>query len=129
MYLKTRIIFLKSIFHIKMKPGLNIQQGEYLLFQEVERLKNEKITAKELEKSINQLSSTLIFGLKSKQKIAESLGMNQILFGNYKHFFTIMERYQAVTIDDVQRSVRKYFVNSKKNTIYLKPLRRKTMVP
>ncbi|MBI2608629.1 MAG: insulinase family protein [Deltaproteobacteria bacterium] len=115
---------LAGTFNIRliMKPGLPIQKGEKLIIQVIENLKKNGVTENELQKSKNQILSSFLFGLKSKENTAYSLGANQIIFGDYRHFFEDIDKYNEVTKEDVLKVAQKYLHHNNKNTVYLKPL-------
>ena len=108
------------MFMVRMKPGLKIKKGEDYLFNEIEKIKTGKVTARELTKAKNQILSSFLFGLKSKNEIAENLGLNQIYYGDYRHFFTDIDRYNQVTEDEIQKVAQKYLLKEKLNVVYLK---------
>ncbi len=109
------------VFFIMMKPGLKHNLAEKTLLEEIEKLKIEKISETELTKAKNQILSSYLFSLKEKDNIARNLGHNQIIYGDYRHFFTDIDRYNAVTPEDIQNVVKKYFIPERKNTVILTP--------
>ena len=108
------------LFMVRMKPGLKIKKGEEYLFDEIQKIKSAQVSARELTKAKNQILSSFLFGLKSKNEIAENLGLNQIYYGDYRHFFTDIDRYNQVTEDDIQKVAQKYLLKEKQNVVYLK---------
>ncbi|HLD74478.1 MAG TPA: pitrilysin family protein [Bdellovibrionota bacterium] len=108
------------IFMVRMKPGFKIKKGEEHLFDEIQKIKREKVIDRELTKAKNQILSDFLFGLKTKNEIAENLGLNQIYYGDYRHFFTDIDRYNQVTAEDIQKVAQKYFMKEKQNVVYIK---------
>ena len=108
------------LFMVRMKPGFKIKKGEEYLFDEIQKIKTAKVTSRELTKAKNQILSGFLFGLKSKNEIAENLGLNQIYYGDYRHFFTDIDRYNEVTEEDIQKVAQKYLLKDRQNVVYLK---------
>ncbi len=84
---------------------LDLEQG---LYEQMELLKEELVTARELQKIKNQQLAGDFRRLKSKSGLMIQLLQYEAL-GEWQNINRFSERIQAVTAEDVQRVVKKYF--------------------
>ena len=104
-----------------MQPGHTADKGRNTLFEEIDRLKNEPVKEKELQKAKNQLESEFIFDLQSVSDKGFSIGYYQTLLGDYSKLFEEAEKFQQVTAKDVMRVAKKYFNEKNRNVVVLVP--------
>lgn len=108
-------------FFIQMKPGVKTARAEKILDEELEKIKENKVTVAELEKAKNQIMKHWVDSMKTAHGKARNLVMNEILTGNYENLFNDLDRYQKVTRDDVQKVARKYFNKNNRTVVTLLP--------
>lgn len=99
-----------------MNPGHTTDEAETALYEELDKLKNEPLTERELQKAKNQIEAELIGQMESIDQKAMALGNYETLTGDYTNMFGEMDKYIAVTADDVMRVAKKYF-NSRNRTV------------
>jgi len=104
-----------------MQPGHTAEEGRNTMFEEIDRLKNEPVDEKELQKAKNQLESEFIFGLQSVSDKGFWMGYYQILLGDYSKLFEEAEKFQQVTVEDVQRVTKEYLNEKNRNVVVLVP--------
>lgn len=76
--------------------------------KEIERAKNEPIDDKEFQKLRNQIENSFISSNGSVRGIAESLANYHVYFGDANLINSEIDRYMAVTKEDLQRVAKKY---------------------
>ncbi|MGB5137402.1 MAG: pitrilysin family protein, partial [Candidatus Zixiibacteriota bacterium] len=91
-----------------MQPGKTTEDGEKALYEEIERLKTEPVTAEELQKAKNQIEAQFYMGNQSNDDKAGQLGYFAAVMGDYKLLFQQADKYNAVTADDVMRVAKTY---------------------
>ncbi len=106
---------------VNMKPGQGSEEALNVVYNEVYKMRNTKVTAKELEKAKTQVMKDLVDGLKTMDGKARALAVNEILTGSYETLFKDLERYQAVTVDDIKRVFEKYTQQTQRSIISLEP--------
>lgn len=106
---------------VNMKPGQGTQEALDIVYNEVWKMRNTKVTPKELEKAKTQVMKDLVDGLKTMDGKARALAVNEILTGSYETLFKDLERYQAVTVEDVKRVFEKYTQQTQRSIISLEP--------
>lgn len=87
---------------------------------EINRVQNELISDKEFQKLKNQVENDFVTSNARVYGIAESLADYYMFYGDTNLINTEIDRYLAVTKEDIQRVAREYFKkNSRVNLIYL----------
>ncbi len=76
--------------------------------KEIERAKNEPIDDKEFQKLRNQIENSFVSSNGSVRGIAESLADYHVYFGDANLINSEIDRYMAVTKEDLQRVAKKY---------------------
>jgi len=113
-------LFIVYAAHLPDKDQAQIRK---LLMEELERVRNEPVSAAELDKARNQLAAKAIFGLQSVAGIAGGLGSAQYVEGDWRAFLKEADgsRYLKVTAADIKRVAQKYFTDSNLTLVSLKP--------
>jgi len=97
--------------------GINTKDLEAAMLLEIERTQTEPIPDKEFQKLRNQIESEFIQGNSSVVGIAESLANYHMYMGDADLINTEIDKYLAVTKDDIRRVAKKYF--NKDNRVVL----------
>lgn len=85
-----------------------LEEVEKAILDEVERLKAEPVSERELQRVKNQMDAGNIRQLGSNIGIAFQVGFAQVFYGDYHAMFRRNERIMKVTAEDVQRVAKKY---------------------
>ncbi|MCS7163908.1 MAG: insulinase family protein [Thermodesulfovibrio sp.] len=99
--------FLFFIF-VSVKEVDKIKEVEEIVKEEIERIKNEPPTEKEIEKAKNQVEASFLFSQDSVFGQALYIGKFEIL-GSWKMINQYKEDIMKVTANDVQNVAKKYF--------------------
>ncbi|NUN06935.1 MAG: insulinase family protein [Bdellovibrio sp.] len=110
---------------VNMKPGLGKQEALDLAYNEIWKMRNQKVSDKELEKAKTQVMKDLVDGLKTMDGKARALAVNEIQTGTYETLFTDLEKYQAVTADDIKKAMEKHTQQTQRSIITLEPKAKK----
>lgn len=108
-------------FYVEMKPGLEASVGEELLYDELEAMKSEPVSDTELQKAKNILEADFLRSLKTNNGRAEKIGYMESAYGDYKAMFTVLEKYRAVTAEDITRVMNDYFGEDNRTVVTLIP--------
>lgn len=92
---------------------------EAAIYEEIERLKREPVSPKELEKVLNNLDADLVRGLRSNSGLASQLSFYQAVAGDWRYILKSRDKVAAVTAVDVQRVVTRYFTKSNRTVAVL----------
>jgi predicted Zn-dependent peptidase len=85
---------------------------EAAIYAELERLKAEPVSAKELEKVLNNLDADLVRALRSNSGLASQLALYQTVAGDWRYVLKSRDKIAAVTAADIQRVATQYFTKS-----------------
>ena len=92
---------------------------EAAIYEEIERLKREPVSPKELEKVLNNLDADLVRGLRSNSGLASQLALYQALAGDWQYILTSRDNVAKVTAADVQRVAAQYLTKSNRTVAVL----------
>jgi predicted Zn-dependent peptidase len=92
---------------------------EAAVYEELERLKREPVSPKELEKVLNNLDADLVRGLRSNSGLASQLSLYQAVAGDWRHILKSRDKVAAVTAGDVQRVATQYLTKSNRTVAVL----------
>lgn len=99
------------LFYAMTAPNATLEALAAALHQEIERLKTEPVSEAELERAKNQLKANLLRGLDSNLGMARSLVEYQVKTGSWRNLFEQVDRFDAVTPEDIQRVARQTFTS------------------
>jgi predicted Zn-dependent peptidase len=106
---------------VVLNPGYTHSQGEAEVAAELDLLKTERVSQEELDKAKNQVLRDFVVSRQSDQSRAEELGYAAVVLKNPNLLDDELDRFQAVTPDDIQRVAKKYFVPENVTTIEVTP--------
>lgn len=101
--------------------GVDVSDLEMAIDAEVAKVQNELITEKEFEKLRNQIESEFVTNNSRVAGIAESLATYHMFFGDANLINTEIDRYLAVTREDIQAAAKKYFVLTNRVVLHYLP--------
>jgi len=92
---------------------------EAAIYAELERLKTEPISTKEMEKVLNNLDADMVRALRSNGGLASQLALYQTVAGDWRYALKAREKIATVTAADVQRVAAEYFTKSNRTVATL----------
>jgi zinc protease len=98
------------------KAGVDPQAVEKAVYEELERIKDEPVSDRELEKARNIVLASFYRQTGTISGRANTLGAYEVFFGDYHKLFTAVESYNKVSKADIQRVAKKY-LNEKNRTV------------
>ena len=101
----------------KLVKGISMAVAEKAVLEEVEKIKNEILDAKELQKVINKTESVICFEDMSIMNRAHSLAYYELL-GDADLMNKELGMYQKVTPSMIQHTAQEIFQDSNRNTLY-----------
>ena len=101
--------------------GEDPQEIENIMEQEYKKLKSELISDKDLEKLQNQIESDFINSNSNMAGIAESLANYHLFFGDANLINKEINKYLAVTKEEIMNAAKKYYNKENRVTLYYLP--------
>jgi predicted Zn-dependent peptidase len=100
---------------------------EAAIYEELDRLKTEPVSAKELEKVLNNLDADLVRSLRSNGGLASQLALYQTVAGDWRYALKARDKIAAVTPADIQQVATRYITRANRTvaTLVKKPNERK----
>lgn len=92
---------------------------EAAIYAELERLKTEPVSAKELEKVLNNLDADLVRALRSNGGLASQLALYQTVAEDWRYVLKARDKIAAVTPGDIQRVAAEYFTKANRTVATL----------
>lgn len=107
------------IFLATCNPGIKAEDVEKELIEQIELIKNEKVTQEEIEKVKINTKSDFIYSLESSTSVANLFG-SYLVRGDLTPLLTYEEDIKKITAKQVQKVANKYFNFDKSTTLILK---------
>jgi zinc protease len=104
-----------------VQPGHTTEEATTALIAELDRLRNEPITAAELQQAKNQFARDYILGRESNQNKAETLGHAVVIHNDIKTADGEFDIFQNLTAADVQRVAKSYFTPENRLVLTIMP--------
>ena len=101
--------------------GVDLANLEEGINMEIEKVTTQLIDDQEFQKLRNQVENDFISKNARMAGIAESLSNYHMYYGNANLINNELERYLAVTKEDIQRVAKKYFNNNNRVVLYYLP--------
>lgn len=109
------------IFGGTAAPGRNIGDVERAIYEEIERIKAEPPSEREVQKAKNQIEASFIFAQDSNHSRVRYVGMFEML-GSWRLMDKYLEGIRNVTAEDVQAVAKKYLTDDNKTVGILIPI-------
>ena len=102
----------ENLFVIEATPRNphSAAEVETALYEEIERLKTERVSERDLQKVRNQIRADFVRALDSNFGLASQLAYFQAIAGDWKYMLRLLREIDKVSAEDVQRVASKYLV-------------------
>jgi zinc protease len=102
------------------KEGASLDRLEAALWEELDRVTREPLTAPEMERARNQFYAGWVHGFETANELATAVGEADAL-GGHEYLDTLLSRVEKVTAEDVQRVARTYLRRDHSTVGWLEP--------
>ncbi|MEK7200247.1 MAG: pitrilysin family protein [Bacteroidota bacterium] len=100
----------------KLVKGVSLEAAEKAVEEEIEKIQADPVTEAELQKVKNKTESIIAFEDMGVMSRAGSLAMYELL-GDAQLMNTELQRYQAITAEDLQQTCKEVFRSENSNTL------------
>jgi zinc protease len=101
------------IIQITAKPGQALSEVERLVDQEIEKLKTDLVSEREIQRAKNGTRSSFVFRLQSINFKADQINSYNFFWNDPKAINKDLARYEKVSAKDVQRVAQKYLTKNR----------------
>jgi zinc protease len=101
------------------RPGSSIAKVEELFLAEIDRIRQEGVSADEVAKAKRQLEVDLVNGLATSNALASRIAIETLSFGYVRSLQERLDAIQAVTPDDVQRVMQHYLTPDQLSVVHV----------
>jgi predicted Zn-dependent peptidase len=109
------------LFYAFTAPGKNNPEVEKEMMAEIDRLKNESVSEQELEGVKNRARAGLLRLMADNTSMGMALSNYQVITGDWRNLFKVLDKINAVTPADVQRVAKATFTEQNRTVGYLEP--------
>ena len=102
-------------------PHIKPKKIEAAIIDELNQIKQNGVSDKELIKARKQLLASKIFQRYSASSLANSLGNAEMIYGDYREYGKEIERFSNVSSKDIQRVANSYFNDSNLMVMHISP--------
>ncbi len=112
------------MFYALPNQGVDTERLEALIAEEIQKLKDEGVTERELQKAKNQLRANQIMGRQTVLSKTESLHHYRRFHGDPAELNRDLDRFMAVTAEDISAVARKYLTEANRTVLTVVPPQR-----
>lgn len=105
----------------ELPPGGDPARVEDAIYGELARIAREGVDEATLRRAKAIVRSSILNAFTSHAGIAHALGEHQVLFGDWREALMVLERYEAVTNEDLQRVAGTLFQASNRSVVTVIP--------
>jgi len=109
------------VINANLKKDKSIDQVKSIIFEEIGKLREGAVTEKELQKAKNSLKADLLYRLDHPHAIAGTIGFSQVVGGDCYLFSKLQEKYEQITVKDVQEVASRIFAPTNRTVATLVP--------
>ena len=112
--------------YVSLKPGADFMKAQRAVYGELWAPRKKLVSEAELQKAKNQIMKTYVDSLKSVHGKAESIALNETLYGDYEQLFKDLDRYNRVTAEQIRAVALKYLAPEKSTLVVIRPVGKHT---
>ena len=101
------------------KKPLTSEELETAIYKEIEKLKTEPVSQRELQKIFNKIDAQYVRMMGSRMLLGRRLANAEMWTGTWKNFFKERELLKQVTAEDVMRVAKKYLTKNNRTVTHL----------
>jgi len=106
------------LIRAEVKPGRKLEDVERAITEEIDALKEEQVSAEELDKAKRLIEARFILGSEEVFNQAMMLGLFETIY-RFEYLQTYLDYIKAVSPEDIQRVVRRYLNQDNRTVGYL----------
>jgi zinc protease len=109
--------------YAQLQPGKSVADVEKEIYGILDEIAQKGVSGDELQKARNTVQADYVKEFKTNVGIAGRLGYYEVVHGDYRRSFKVLDEYARVTLEDIARVVREYLPERKRTVVILVPER------
>ena len=109
------------VYALPLFPSTN-EDLEAVIYEELEKLKTEPVSERELTKVKNQVRASFIRALGSSNGLASQLAFYELFLGGWENIISYADIIEDITAEEIMATASRYFVPENRTVGYLMPL-------
>lgn len=111
-----------NVFVVFAEPRAphTLEEIEAVIYEEIQRLKTEPVSQRELQKMKNQIDASMIWRASNNLWFAFGIARSALLFGDWRYYENYRDELVTVTPEDVMEAAKKYLTKSNRTVTTLK---------
>jgi zinc protease len=106
--------------------GNDVATVEKQVYEQIDKIRNEGVAPQELARAKRQFLAGAIMGRQTVMSKAEALQHARLMHGDIESVNTDLDKYNAVTADDIRRVAQKYLTPANRTVVTVVPQRKAT---
>jgi predicted Zn-dependent peptidase len=107
----------------QMQDGKTVEDAEEEIYKNIHAIAEDGVTEEELQKAKNIAQADYVDNFKTNEGIASRMGYYEVVYGDYRKSFKVMEEYAKVSAGDIKRVASKYLTENQRTVVVLVPER------
>lgn len=104
-----------------LKRGKSPDEVKTVIFDQIEKLRQQPVTENELQKAKNSLKADLLYRLNRPHAVAGTIGFLEAVSGDYNLIFKLQEKYKQITAEDVLKVASRVLSPANRTVVTLLP--------
>jgi zinc protease len=109
------------VISANLKKEKPLDEVKAVIFDQIEKLREEPVTENELQKAKNSLKADLLYRLNRPHAVAGTIGFLEAVGGDYNLIFKLQEKYKQITAKEVQEVVSRVLSPTNRTVVTLVP--------
>jgi predicted Zn-dependent peptidase len=112
--------------YAQMQPGHTVEEAEKEIYDIISEVTTHGVREEEVQKARNAALADYVDQFKTHAGIAGRMGFYEVVYGDYRKAFEVVDRYAAVTASDIRRVAETYLQEKRRSVVILVPTRSET---
>lgn len=106
---------------VQSREGVEGPTIEAAVYDELERMRTQPVSETELQKAKNMLITGFYRSMATISGRADQLGSFELFHGNWRKLFDVVETYESIGAEDIQRVIDEYLIPENRTVVTLIP--------
>ncbi len=105
----------------QMHAGKSVDDVGEEIYKIINKTAEDGVSDEELQKAKNIAQADYVGNFKTNEGVAGRLGYYEVVYGDYRKSFKVLDEYARVSVDDIKRVASKYLTAKQRTVVILVP--------